>query len=271
MPLKARLVIVAYAGFYLLINIVVLGIAVVSLPQWWMSAVLLVVLLTIAIVLLDAFYPKVSLFVPSLYKIPQYPGKKTIALTFDDGPVQPYTAQILDILDRYAVKATFFCIGENVQRHPELAMEIVRRGHTLGNHSQTHQILLLASAALVSRELREAQLTMQKACGIKPLFFRCPKGYKSPIVAFVLRRFHLALVAYGYPIFDVENPPADELVTRVLQRAAAGDMVLMHDGFPPGKPGKRDSLVAALPLIIEGLLEKGLQPISLDQISWKKT
>lgn len=265
MPVKAKWIVAAYAGSYLLFSTIVLVVSTLFVPYTYVNWILAAVLLALTLVLLDAFHPQVNLFVDSLCKIPQEPGKKTIALTFDDGPVNPYTGQILDILDQYNVKASFFCIGENVRRSPALALEIVRRGHTLGNHSQTHQSLLLAGSKRVRRELEEAQLTIGRSCGIEPIFFRCPKGYKSPVVASVLRRCPLTMAAYGYPIWDVQNPPAHELVERVLKRAAPGDIVLMHDGFPPDKPGKRDSLVAALPQIIEGLLARNITPVSLDQ------
>ncbi len=265
MPLRARLVIASYAGLYLLFSAVVLTVAGLMTTNIWISWALAAVLLVLAILLLDAFYPRVSLFIHSISRIPQNPGEKTIALTFDDGPVEPYTGQILDILDRFNVKASFFCIGANIQRYPAVAREIVRRGHTLGNHTQTHRSLLLADADSVARELGEAQKTIRQHCGFEARFFRCPKGYKSPIVARILRRKRLDLVAYGYPIWDVENPPAAELVERVLNRAVPGDIIVMHDGFPPGKSGERDSLVAALPVIIEGLLAKDLRPVSLDQ------
>jgi len=265
MPLKAKCVIAVYVGLYLLASVILVTASILLVPYALVSWILGAVLLVFALLSLDALYPKVSLFADSLYRIPQKAGVKTIALTFDDGPVNPYTGQILDILDQYNVKASFFCIGENVRRNPGLALEIVRRGHTLGNHSQTHQSLLLKGSRQVRKELEEAQLTIRKNCGIEATFFRCPKGYKSLVVTSALRRYPLTLTAYGYPIWDVQNPPAHELVERVLKRAAAGDIVLMHDGFPPDQPGRRDSLVAALPQIIEGLLARNITPVSLDQ------
>lgn len=270
MPLKARLLILAQAGLYLLFCAAVITASILLIPITWVGWLVAAALLALTALLLDAFYPRVSFFVDSLWRIPQEPGQKTIALTFDDGPVQPYTGQILDILDKYRIKASFFCIGENVRQHPELAQEIVRRGHTLGNHTQNHLNLLLANSERITAELSEAQETIRRRCGFEPRFFRCPKGYKSPLLARILRRHRLELVAYGYPIWDVQNPPATKLVDRVLKRAAAGDIVVMHDGYAPGKSGRRDSLVAALPGIIEGLLAREITPVSLDQAIGQK-
>lgn len=263
MPLKSRLVIAGYVAAFVLASAALL---IVAAPAGaWAVAGVAALLCACAALALDAFHPRVNLFMPALVSLPQRTGRRTIALTFDDGPVPQYTPQVLDVLDRYHVKATFFCIGDNARRYPELVRQIVARGHTLGNHTQTHRSLLLAGSQRVARELDAAEAALHAACGERPLLFRCPKGYKNPIVARVLRRRGMRLVGYGYPIWDVQNPPPQQLVDRVLQRAAAGDIIVMHDGFPAARPGRRDSLVAALPAIISGLLAKGLTPVALDQ------
>jgi peptidoglycan/xylan/chitin deacetylase (PgdA/CDA1 family) len=264
-PLKARLEIAGYVALYLAAGVGLMAGVTHAGAGTAALVVLALALAALAALLVDAFYPKSNLFGPAVVRLPTEEGARAVALTFDDGPVAPYTAEILDILDRYRVKATFFCIGENVRRHPELAGEIVRRGHTIGNHTDGHRTLLLAGSGTTIRELDAAQAAVRAACGVKPAYFRCPKGYKNPFVVRALRRRGLTLVGYGYPIWDVQNPPPRELVDRVLGRVARGDIILMHDGFPAGKPGRRDSLVAALPRIIEGIRAKGLTPVSLDE------
>ncbi len=217
-----------------------------------------------ALLALDTVAPGVNLFSRAAQRLPAAAGADAVALTFDDGPVEPFTRQVLDALDRHGAKATFFCIGENIERHPELAREIVRRGHALGNHTGTHRLLPRLTAAEIEAEIERGALAAERATGVRPRLLRCPKGYKGPRVARVARRLGLPLVGFGYPIYDVENPPAAELVGRVLGRVAPGDIVLMHDGFPPDKPGSRSSLVEALPLILEGLARRGLRPVALD-------
>lgn len=231
------------------------GLAVVAVATVCLGAVLLV---------LDTVAPGVNLFSRALHRLPADAGADAVALTFDDGPVEPYTRQILDALDGHGAKATFFCIGENVERHPELAREIVRRGHTLGNHTGTHRLLPRLAAAEIEAEIEAGALAAERATGRRPRLLRCPKGYKGLRVMRVARRLGVPLIGFSYPIYDVENPPAADLVGRVLGRVAPGDIVLMHDGFPSDKPGSRSSLVAALPLILEGLRRRGLRPIALD-------
>ncbi len=222
---------------------------------------LLLPVAVLAVLAADAFWPRVNLFGPAVVRVPG----SAVALTFDDGPVEPWTAQVLEVLERYGVKGTFFCIGENVERHPELARALVERGHTVGGHTASHRSLLLAGPAEVRREIEGGQEALRRATGKAPVFFRCPRGYKNPLVARVVRRLGLRLVGYSYPVWDVQNPPAAEIAERVLGRVRAGDIIVMHDGFAPSRPGRRDGLVEALPAVIEGLREKGLKPVSLDE------
>ena len=234
-------------------------------PPWGAVAVgaVAAAALGAALLTLDTLVPGVNLFSRALHRLPAAAGADAVALTFDDGPVEPYTRQILDALDRHGAKATFFCIGENIERSPELAREIVRRGHTLGNHTQTHRLLPRLPAGDIEAEIAGGVRAAERATGVHPRLLRCPKGYKGLRVMRVARRLGLPLVGFSYPIYDVENPPAADLVGRVLGRVAPGDIILMHDGFPLDKPGSRSSLVEALPRILDGLRSRGLRPIAL--------
>ncbi|HEY5999919.1 MAG TPA: polysaccharide deacetylase family protein, partial [bacterium] len=238
------------------------------LPRPWSfaaAAAVVALALAAALLALDIVAPGVNLFSRALQRLPASAGAGAVALTFDDGPVEPYTRQVLDALERHGAKATFFCIGENIERAPELAREIVRRGHTLGNHTQTHRLLPGLAAAEIERQIEECARTAERVTGVRPRLLRCPKGYKGVRVARAARRLGLSLVGFGYPIYDVQNPPAAQLVARVLGRVAPGDIVLMHDGVPPGRAGSRSSLVEALPAILAGLHERGLRPIALGE------
>ena len=264
MPLAARAKIAAYVLVYLLGWGALCWVAAKLGAPGYLLALLVLLATAGALLALDAFYPKCNLFLPALVHLPSSPrAAAPIALSFDDGPVAPYTGEILEILQHYQVKASFFCIGANVEQEPELARAILAAGHTLGNHTQSHRNLMLAAPTEIAREVDACQHSIYAATGHHPRLFRCPKGYKSPQLAWVLRRRPLCLVGYSYPIWDVQNPPPEELVDRVLSRAASGDIVVMHDGYVPGREGRRDSLVAALPAIIEGLRGRGLTPVPL--------
>ena len=257
---------VLWIGLALFVSAVLIAFAAITVPPS-VFAVLCVVFAGLALLAADAFWPRVNLFGPAVVAVSSRRMPKVVALTFDDGPVVPYTGQILEILERYGVKASFFCIGENVESHPELARAIVSGGHTIGSHTSTHRNLLLAGAEAIRRELERGQESIRSATGKTPRFFRCPKGYKNPLVALAVRRLGVRMAGYSYPIWDVENPPPEELVDRVLRRVKGGDIIVMHDGYPPARPGSRESLVLALPPIIEGILARGLTPVSLDEVS----
>ncbi|MFH1018685.1 MAG: polysaccharide deacetylase family protein [Pseudomonadota bacterium] len=215
----------------------------------------------VALYFLDMTVPGVNVFSKAVVRLPK--GGNCVALTFDDGPVEPFTRQILDVLDRFNAKATFFCLGENVERSPDLAREIVLRGHALGNHSFSHRLLPSLKGADVSREIESTAQLMERLTGARPKLFRCPKGYKSRSVARRVARAGHTLIGFSYPIYDVENPDASILAERVLVRLRAGDIVLMHDGFSTRKPGSRDQLVKALPMILEGIRARGITPVAL--------
>ncbi len=217
-----------------------------------------------ALYVLDMTVPGINIFSKALVRLPG--GENRVALTFDDGPVEPFTRQILDVLDQFNAKATFFCIGENLQSSPELAKEIVRRGHTLGNHSFDHHSLPLQSGVDVSDQIERTAGLIERLTGSRSRLFRCPKGYKTRRVARLVARSGHHLIGFSYPIFDVQNPDTKILVSRVLTRLRAGDIILMHDGYASQKPGGRDQLVKALPRILEGIRQRGLKPVSLNEV-----
>jgi peptidoglycan-N-acetylglucosamine deacetylase len=270
MPKQTFLKIARYLLLFLAAYAVAMG-AVRHLPSPWNAASQVgvsLLFLAAALFILDMTLPGFNLFSSALCRLPDDP-RDEVALTFDDGPVEPYTRQILDILDRYGAKATFFCLGENVERFPDLAREIVRRGHAIGNHTFGHRILPLLSSAECERELVRGRDAIERATGVRPLLVRTPKGYKSARVARIVSRLGGRLIGFSYPIFDVQNPPPEKLVKRLLSRIDPGDIVVMHDGSAPRCGGSRDSLVAALPEILEGIQKEGLRTVSLDR--WLST
>jgi peptidoglycan/xylan/chitin deacetylase (PgdA/CDA1 family) len=266
MPLRstlktARVVAGALAGVGLL------AFAASALPAPWslvgLTLIALAALVGVAFAV-DMVVPGANLLSRARTRLPPEAGAK-VALTFDDGPIEPFTREILDVLDAHGAKATFFCIGDNVRKAPELAREIVRRGHDVENHSDHHALLPLCGTRRMRGEIAGGAQAIEDATGRRPRYLRCPKGYKSPRVARHAATLAQELMGFSYPIFDVENPPPEDLVERALGRARPGAILLMHDGYAAAKPGSRSSLVTALPQIIEGLRARGLEPVSLGQ------
>ncbi|MFH1263663.1 MAG: polysaccharide deacetylase family protein [Pseudomonadota bacterium] len=218
-----------------------------------------------ALFLLDMIVPWFNVLTPAISRLPRDAGN-AVALTFDDGPVEPYTREILDTLDRRGAKATFFCLGRNVEKHPELTREIVRRGHAIGNHTYSHRILPYLTPAACRAEISHGRDVIERVSGVRPTLVRAPKGYKSPLVNWIISRMGGKLIGFSYPIFDTQNPPVEELVSRVLSRVRAGDIIVMHDGYSPDGSGERSSLVTALDPILDGFEKKGLRTVTLDSL-----
>ena len=154
-----------------------------------------------------------------------------IALTIDDGPDPSVTPQVLDLLDRYAAQATFFCIGEKAARYPDLCREIVRRGHAVENHSQHHRhdFALMGYSGFM-RELQAAQETLTTITGQRPLFFRAPAGLRNPFLDPALARLGLRLASWSARGFDTRIGDVERVKNRLLRGLRAGAILLLHDG-----------------------------------------
>jgi peptidoglycan/xylan/chitin deacetylase (PgdA/CDA1 family) len=176
-----------------------------------------------------------------------------VALTFDDGPHPVYTPAVLDILHRYGATATFFCVGLYAAAHPDLLARIVDAGHGLGNHTWSHPYLPDLSRDEVLRQVEATGDVLAKATSAAPGLVRPPYGARTPDVLRWLVEPGLTAVLWDVDACDWAAPGTDAIVANVTGGVTAGSIVLMHDGG-----GDRAQTVAALPQILEGLLERGL-------------
>ena len=179
-------------------------------------------------------------------------SKGTVALTFDDGPTEIYTPQILAILKKYHVKATFFMVGYNAKNHPEMVQRVLADGHAINSHSLTHPLLTKLTEAELQKEVQEPQAIIKAISGKTPACLRYPFGASNAHVREVIRAHGIVPVPMGWNSFDYNRPGVDKIVAQILQNAHSGQVFLMHDGFD-----KREQTVAALPQIIEGLQKMG--------------
>ncbi len=177
-----------------------------------------------------------------------------VALTFDDGPNPPYTGQILGILDRYQVPATFFCVGLPASAHAADIARMAADGHGLGNHTWSHPFLPDLSQDQLAEQLDRTDEVIARAAGQRPGLFRPPYGSRSPDVLRWLGGRPAPVVLWDVDPSDWARPGAAVIAGRVLLRARPGTIILLHDGG-----GDRSQTVAALPLVIEGLLDRGFR------------
>ncbi len=189
-------------------------------------------------------------------------GRPEVALTFDDGPAEPFTGQVLDILRRYRVPATFFCCGKNVARLPDLVRRADAEGHTVGNHTWSHPLLYFKGRPAIEAELDRTQEAIQKVTGRAPVVFRPPYGVRWLGLFPALRARGLADVQWSDTGYDWKPRLDGAAIARlVLAKLRPGAVILLHDGREPREPGNVDasSTVAALPSIIEGARRAGLE------------
>ncbi len=182
-------------------------------------------------------------------------GRRQIALTFDDGPSE-CTPAVLDALQRYDLRATFFVCGKNVEQFPELVREIADAGHEIGNHTYSHPGLLLRSAWQIRLELERTQDAIEAAAGVRPRLFRPPYGVRSPSLRGIQAELGLTTVLWTVIGNDWKLGRA-AIAERVLRRPGEGGIICLHDGDQVYHPADRRETVAALPEIIEGLRGRG--------------
>ena len=193
--------------------------------------------------------------------------ERNVALTFDDGPNATYTPQVLQILDHYSIKATFFVIGANVERHPEIARLIVEHGHQIANHSESHSNdLPYWTPGQIMKDYRSAQKAILDATGLTPRFYRAPHGKVSPWMRLALRRQGVVMVRWNCSVSDWKNPGVDKLISRVLDETHSGSIILLHDGLDLNENPDRSQLVQALPTIIEKLQGEGYKFVTVAQL-----
>lgn len=180
---------------------------------------------------------------------------KTVYLTFDDGPNPNVTPWVLDVLDRYGIKATFFMVGDNVRRHPELLEEVKRRGHSFGNHTYHHLQGMKTTARRYIQDISQARELIDS-----PLF-RPPHGLMRWKQAKILKE-HFNIVMYDLVTRDYSKRLSPEhVVANVMRYARNGSIIVFHDSDKGSK-----NLRKALPEAIEWLLAEGysFKPISME-------
>ena len=158
------------------------------------------------------------------------PGCRQLALTYDDGPNDPHTLRLLEVLARHEVKATFFLIGRYVRQRPDIAGEVRGAGHVIGNHTFAHPLLIFKSAAEIRRELSDGRAALQDAVGEHSNLFRPPFGGRRPATLRIARELGLEPVMWNVTGYDWNAPPAAVIEQKVAQQIRGGNVILLHDG-----------------------------------------
>jgi len=196
-------------------------------------------------------------------------GSRQIALTYDDGPNDPHTLRLLEVLAKHSVHATFFLIGRYVQQRPEIVREIVRAGHVVGNHTFTHPLLIFKSATEIREQLSACRSALQDAIGNPSHLFRPPFGGRRPAVLRIARELGLDPVMWNVTGYDWSAPPAATIERKVTNQIRGGDVVLLHDGGHKQMGADRSQTVIATDHLLTRYIAEQYEFVTIQQMMTK--
>jgi peptidoglycan/xylan/chitin deacetylase (PgdA/CDA1 family) len=189
---------------------------------------------------------------------------REVAITFDDGPDDPYTLEIARILDARGAKGTFFMVGKALDRRPDIARALREDGHLLGNHSYHHDEWRWLDPRYP--ELDRTQTAFRRNLGVCPTFYRAPHGQHTPFLAHAVGDHGMTMVGWEVSSGDWNTRDAGLVARRTLDDVKPGSIIVLHDGLDGSVTADRSVLVRAVPMILDGLERRGLRPVRLDAL-----
>ena len=207
-----------------------------------------------------SFFPPTNFFLPVISR--GSTRQNMVALTFDDGPTEPMTTQILDLLDKYSMKAAFFVSGVNAVKHPDIINDIISRGHLIGNHSYNHNpFLMLKTYNTLYQEIFAAQEVLRNM-GIKTRAFRPPVGIVNPKLPSILDKLGMYCLTFSCRAFDAGNFFIKNIGHKILKKIKADDIILLHD--VPAR-SKNDDIIflSEIKILLAGIISRGFKVVPL--------
>lgn len=191
---------------------------------------------------------------------------RIIALTFDDGPNEPFTTQIGDFLASKSIRATFFQVGRCVERFPEATASLIQQGHVIGNHSYTHQVMKCLRPGHQQRQTQATQEILTRMIGRTPALYRPPWLLRTPALHATLGHLGLQPVSGEFcHAFEVFQPAPERIARRALAKVKPGAILIFHDGFD-ARPGDRANTVEAVKIVAASLLHEGYRFVTVDDL-----
>lgn len=236
-------------------------VALLAAPAQW-PWVLAALVANHALLTATGLWPRSSALGDNVTRLPG----DALALTIDDGPDPEVTPQVLDLLRREGVKATFFLIARRAEQHPALVRRIVAEGHALGNHSfkHRHDFSLLGPRGFAT-EIERAQAVFERLVGQRPAWFRAPAGLRNPFLDPVLHRLGLTLVSWTRRGFDTRERDPAVVLARLTRGLRGGDILLLHDGHCARDATGRPVVLEVLPRLLEQSRRAGWRWVTLDE------
>jgi peptidoglycan-N-acetylglucosamine deacetylase len=193
-------------------------------------------------------------------------GSRQLALTYDDGPNDPHTLCLLEVLAKHGVHATFFLIGRYVEQRPDIVREITQAGHVVGNHTFIHPLLTFKSPAEIRHELGQCRSALQQAIGQPSNLFRPPFGGRRPAVLRIARELSLEPVMWNVTGYDWNAPPAAAIERKVAKQIRGGDVILLHDGGHKQMGADRSQTVIATDHLIARYKSEGYDFVTIPEM-----
>jgi len=191
--------------------------------------------------------------------------EKVVALTFDDGPNPPFTYEILDLLEKHDIKATFFVLGERAHEYPGTVQEIYRAGHELGNHTWSHSVLICRSCQFIRDQIEPTDKLLRDLGYEGPIHFRAPKGLKFINLPRTLAKDNREHILFDAVAWDWSSPGKNKIVKNVMKSVKPGSIILLHDGC-----GTQEQTVPATEIIIEKLKKDGYKFVTISELLKKR-
>ncbi|HHY06752.1 MAG TPA: polysaccharide deacetylase family protein [Clostridia bacterium] len=189
---------------------------------------------------------------------------KKVALTFDDGPDSVYTPQILDVLRKHKVKATFFLVGERAELFPDVVKKIVKGGHVIGNHSMTHPNIMKLNKEQTFQEIQKCEDVLSALTGYKPALFRSPYGSLDSQKVEEISELDVKLIAWNIDSLDWKSLTAEQVKANILENVREGSIILQHSSG-----SKKENLtgsVAALDEVIKTLKKEKYKFVTVSEL-----
>ena len=187
--------------------------------------------------------------------------EKIVALTFDDGPHKLKTEKILAVLDKYGIKATFFVIGENAEKNPDVLKKVANSGHEIGNHTYDHKSIYKLSDSTLSDDVEKCSLVIENIIGHRPRLFRPPEGFMNDTIASAVGKEGYDVILWKVDTYDWKGKSAQEISSNVLKTVKNGDIILMHDYI-----WRQSHTDEALDIIIPKLIENGYKFVTVSEL-----
>jgi peptidoglycan/xylan/chitin deacetylase (PgdA/CDA1 family) len=191
-------------------------------------------------------------------------NSKTIALTFDDGPHPQYTPQVLSVLNRYNITASFFWLGNCVNRFPDIAKTVSEQGHWIGLHGYEHDSFPLLSPTQLKQSLEKTQIAIYNACNLSPekvRDVRPPNGFFTPQTLHLFQQWNYRPVMWSVVPEDWVHPGVNVVVNRVIKQVKNGSLIVLHDGYFGGK-----DVAETINILIPRLLQEGYEFVTVDSL-----